>query len=344
MQPRTGRDGKFWRWLRDIADLSQRTRTVASAAGMAVLSLLAGMLVAFVISSLTPGDSFSDLELDPSVSAKTIALLRARYVPNQPLAGRFARWLVAATHGDLGYSISFHRSVTQLLAERLPATLQLIALAFALAWAAGLVTGLALAALGEGRVAAGLRAFASLAACTIASMPTAVVAIAALLLAPPAWLNTLTAPGAGGSLSARHITSLPWLPACVLAVGLVPAIYFQCLHALAAVLPRPFILAARARGNSKARVLARYALPNCFDLLVPLASVAVTQLLLECIIVETLLDWPGIGQLSIVSATQRDLPLLSALVLLTAVVVIAANLTSDFMQWRSNPRLREASN
>jgi ABC-type dipeptide/oligopeptide/nickel transport system permease component len=220
------------------------------------------------------------------------------------------------------------------LRERLPATLKLVALAFAIAWLAALLIALALTALRCGRAARWLRTAITAAASTLLAMPVGAVAVAALLLAPTRWLS----PSPYSLLPA----GLPWLPAAVLAIGLAPAIYFPAVNELAAVMPRPFILATQARGISRLRILLRHALPNTFDLLIPLGSITATQLVLEAVIVETLLAWPGIGQLSMTAAAQRDIPLIAALVLMSSILVITANAASDLLQLWTNPKLRHA--
>jgi peptide/nickel transport system permease protein len=221
-----------------------------------------------------------------------------------------------------------------LLSARLPATLELVGLAFVIAWTIALSTALILTSLGTSRASSWLRTTVSATVSLIATMPVGMVALAALLVAPVTWLVSLSGkPGIGG---------LPWLAAAVLGIGMIPAVYFTALNGLAGVMPRAFILGAQARGLSSIRILLRHALPNTSDLLFPLASVTLTQLVLEAVIVETLLAWPGIGQLSITAAAQRDIPLVSALVLISGLLVIVANAGSELLQLWTNPTLQHA--
>ncbi|MGH9392772.1 MAG: ABC transporter permease subunit, partial [Terriglobales bacterium] len=104
-----------------------------------------------------------------------------------------------------------------------------------------------------------------------------------------------------------------------------------------------FMLQGRACGWAPWRLLLLHALPNTADVLVPVASLTVSQALVELVVLETLLGWPGLGQLSIEAAQNRDLPVLAGLVLLTSLVVIACNLGSELVQIGLNPRLRSFS-
>lgn len=299
-----------------------------------LLSLSGAVLLCFYFAQRTPGDAFTRMELDPSVSAGTLALLRSRYTPHQDLPARFAHWSGAVLHGDLGVSIEYHRPVLDLLKERTPATLELIGLSFLLAWMLGLFLAV-LPAMADAMQP--LRTVLDAAGAVAAAIPTAIVAVVAMTLAPARWLP-------GGSILELNSVTLPppWLAAGVLALGLLPAVYLQVSQAIVSVSSQPFILAARAAGKGPVRLLFRHILPNTLDAVLPFTSLSIAQLLVETVIVETLLAWPGIGQLSLDAASQRDLPVVAALVLLTSCVVVVGNLFSDVLQFITNPRLRTA--
>lgn len=299
-----------------------------------LLSLSGAVLLCFFFAQRTPGDAFTSLELDPSVPAQTLALLRSRYAPQQSLPEKFTHWGVALLHGNLGVSIEYHRPVLELLKERTPATLELLGLSFLLAWLLGLF--LAVLPACDDRLQP-LRTLLDAVAAVASAVPTAIVAVAAIALAPARWLpgGFILEPGSGSLPS-------PWLASAVLAIGLLPAVYLQVSQAIVTVSSRPFALAARAAGAGPIRLLFRHLLPNTLDSLLPFTAVSLAQILIETVIVETLLSWPGIGQLSLDAASQRDLPVVAALVLLTSCVVVLGNLFSDVLQFATNPRLRTA--
>jgi len=301
-------------------------------AGIAVLTVAATMVLCFALGQFTPGDAFSALELDPAIPPAALAHLRQLYLPQHSLGERLGAWVVQAAHGDLGYSLQFHRPVAALVRERAPASLELMVLGLGLAWVAGLLLALIPAWMGENarrRAQRGLEVTLHAGAALLTALPLGVLAVGALVLAPPEWL-----PMAG--------SGSPWLPAAVLALAFLPTVYFQTAHALAAVLDRPFIWQGRAAGFGPARVLLVHALPNISDILVPVAALTVSQAMVELVILEPLLGWPGLGQLSIQAAQNKDMPVLSALVLFSSLVVIASNWISEAVQTRLNPVLRDA--
>lgn len=301
-------------------------RRLVSAAAAVLLSVL----VCFALSQWAPGDALSQLELDPSIPPAALAAMRFRLLPSRSLSLRFADWSVAALHGDLGYSLQFHVPVSQLLRQRTPATLVLVAAGLGAAWALAFALSLLSAWLAESsrrRFEAALRGLATIANSALAALPLGLLAVLALLWAPPTLL--------GGE-------GWPWVAVVVLALGFLPSIYFQAVHALAAVLEAPYMMQARAAGIRPVRLVLRHALPNTSDVLIPVASVSITQALVEVVIVESLLGWPGLGQLALQAASGRDVPLLAALVLWTSLIVVGVNLASDLLQMAFNPRLRAA--
>ena len=300
----------------------------------ALVSLSGAVLLCFLFAQQTPGDAFTALELDPSIPASTVALLRSRESAQQPLVERFMSWLNAAAHGDLGISIEYHRPVLTLLRERAPATVELLGLAFVMAWLVGMTLAF-LPSLADW--ARPLRTAIDSVAAAVAAVPTAVVAVAAMSLAPARWL-----PGAFGLDPGTGASPQPWLAAGVLSLGLLPAVYLQASQAITLLSSRPFVTAAQAAGAGPLRLLFRHIFPNSLDFLLPFASLSIAQLMIDTVIVENLLAWPGIGQLSIDAASQRDLPVVAALVLLSSVVVVTGNLLSDLLQYLTNPQLRTA--
>ncbi|HET9785326.1 MAG TPA: ABC transporter permease [Terriglobales bacterium] len=296
----------------------------------ALITVLAALLLCFALGQLTPGDAFTALELDPAITPAELAHLRAEYLPHQTLPRRLGAWLAAAVHGDLGVSLDSHRPVLSLLRRRIPASAELLGLGWASAWLLGLTLALLPAWLGEAghrRACRWLAACLHAAASLLTSLPLGVLAIAALVWAPVSWLPQ---PGAAA----------PWLPALVLGLAFLPTVYFQASQALADVAQRGFLQQSRALGFTPARLWLRHALPNTSDVLVPVASLTISQALIELVVLEPLLGWPGIGQLSLQAAQTKDMPVLAALVLLSSLVVIAANLASELAQLWLNPQLR----
>ncbi|MGA7855963.1 MAG: ABC transporter permease, partial [Candidatus Acidiferrales bacterium] len=109
-------------------------RYLARRSAHAVFLLLGISIFSFALLQLAPGDFFTALEMNPQVSARTVAALRAQYGLDRPLPVRYGNWLRAVLHGDLGTSFAYNSPVAPLLALRARNTLLLTGTATLLAW------------------------------------------------------------------------------------------------------------------------------------------------------------------------------------------------------------------
>jgi peptide/nickel transport system permease protein len=110
------------------------------------------------------------------------------------------------------------------------------------------------------------------------------------------------------------------------------------------VLKQEYIMTARAKGLAEIRVLRRHALRNALIPLITILSLRLPGLFGGSVIIETVFSWPGIGQLAIQSITDRDYPQIMGLLLITGILVLAANLLADILYAFADPRIRYADN
>lgn len=306
------------------------------------LFLLAGVSVlTFLFTELAPGDFFDDLALDPKVSATTADALRARFGLDDPLPERYLRWLGSVLRGDLGYSMAYNRPVAPLLWERARNTLLLTVTATVLAWLAAVPLGIWAAerkgwprALFGGVTSVGL------------AVPDLVLGLAFLMLAvqidglPTGGMTSLDF----GDLSAwqkladlgRHLL----LPVTALALTTAPAIARHVQSSVDEVLAAPFISAVRAQGVSRRRLLYRYALPVAANPMISLLGLSVAGLLSASLLIEYIMDWPGIGSLLLDSILARDVYVVVGTVMVSTVLLIAGNLLADVLLAAADPRIR----
>src|ERR1700693_5861338 len=107
------------------------------------LFLLAGVsILAFLFTGLAPGNYFDDMRLNPQIAPETVAALRAQYQLDRPLSLRYARWVTALLHGDMGFSFAYNSPVAPLLWVRARNTLLLTVTATLIAWALALPLGI----------------------------------------------------------------------------------------------------------------------------------------------------------------------------------------------------------
>lgn len=299
-------------------------------------------LFTFFLLTLAPGNSFDALRLDPQVSAGTIAALRHQYGTDRPWPERYVRWVLALSHGQFGYSTSYHQTVGSLLWARARNTIFLSTIAVLVAWALALPWGVLQARhKGSWSGRAGLLITAAFLA-----IPDAMLALLLLLFA--AWSRWFPTGGMTSAdfsqmaLAARladlakHLT----LPAIALALSLMPILAGHVRSAMSGVLDSSFIAAARGHGIPEWRVVFRHALPVAMNPLIGLFGFSIGTLLSMSVIVEAVFGWPGLGPLALEAILSRDAYVVMAIVMLSSTLLIFGNLVADLLLYWNDPRVR----
>jgi peptide/nickel transport system permease protein len=292
-----------------------------------------------------PGAPFlptGDRPLDPAREAA----LRRRFGLDQPLVVQYGRYLAALVHGDLGESFSQQRPVRAALAAAIPNTLLLAAAALALDFLLGLALGTIQAARVGGRTDTVLTAATLL----VYSLPTFWLGLMLLLVfgeqlrwfpvggvVDPVLHDTLSLPG-------RLFDRLHHLALPALTLGLVGAAGTARFQRAAILdhLGQEFVRTARAKGLGEGRVLA-HALRNALLPWATLLGLALPFLLTGSVVVETVFAWPGMGKLAADAIAARDYPVVTAVALVTTLLVVAGSLLADLLYAALDPRIRQAA-
>ncbi len=312
---------------------------------IAVPTLLLISLISFALVNAAPGDALVELRQDPRVSEETVRRLREQYGLDRPLITRYGAWLSGAVRGDFGTSLSERLPVTKLIGARLGNTLKLSLTATFLA----LLLALPLGALAARHRGAWLDRLTGAFALISISTPRLVLAILALVFAARTGLFPI---GNVRSLQVADDWSAAslldgWhhlvLPAIVMSLPLVAMYLRQTRNGLLEVLSADFIRTARAKGLSEWMVIGKHAARVAAGPLITLFGYAIAALLSGSVIVETVMSWPGIGQLAVNATRTRDIPVLMAVVLLAGAMMMLGNLLADVMQLIADPRLRGSS-
>jgi ABC-type dipeptide/oligopeptide/nickel transport system permease component len=266
--------------------------------------------------------------LGEAASQKDVEDLRQRLGLDRPLVDQYGRFLRGVLHGDLGTSFRTGEPVTTQILERMPATMELAAAAMLVAIAVALPLGVA------GAVRRG----------TFIDHSAMALALSGVSI-PNFWLGPL--------LAIVFAVELGWLPVSgrgTWAHLVLPAISLGA--ALAAILARMmratlleelrelYVVAARARGVSRARAVMRHAFRNSLIPVVTIIGLQFGAVLTGAVITETIFAWPGIGRLLIQSIGFRDYPLVQGCILLIAVTYVAVNLLTDLLYGVLDPRIR----
>ncbi|WP_029430118.1 ABC transporter permease [Blastococcus sp. URHD0036] len=302
-------------------------------------SVLVVLLVTFMVVallSLAPG-SVATIILGPAATPESVAALNEELGLNDPVFVQYWDWLVNALHGDLGTSLLTDLPVTEMIADRLPVTLELALLAQVIAL--GIAVPLAVAA--AARPGSVVDRFTSAIASASLSIPAFVAApILVYFLAlqldlfPVSGWNDLSE-GLGPNLESAL------LPAFAIALAEIAAFQRLLRTDLVSTLREDYIAAARAKGMSPSFVMMRHAFrPSSFSL-ITLLAISTGRLLGGTVIVETLFSLPGLGSLVVNSITARDVVVVQGVVAFIAVVYVALNTAVDLGYGLLDPRVRK---
>lgn len=300
------------------------------------------LVVTFVMIHLAPGDAVDALAGGGGDEAY-YDYLRSYLELDRPLLEQFLSYAGHLLQGDLGLSfVQGGRPVSDLIAERVPATLLLTGTALVLSSAGGILLGSLAARRPFGPFDLGVTTSALVGY----SLPSFWLAQLALLflafrlrLFPIQGMTDARADHSGLNHAldvARHLV----LPALVLATTELALVTRVTRTGLLQELGRDYVRTARAMGVAGRRVVSHHALPNALLPVVTVIGNRVALLFTYTVVVETVFAWPGLGTLLVDASQTRDRPLLLGIVLLLAASVVLANLLTDLVYAWIDPRIR----
>lgn len=317
-------------------------RFVAGRIAKAIVVVIAIVILNFFLIRLAPGDPAQVLAGEAGAAdEKFVAQLRQQFRLDEPLYSQLWAYLKGVLTLDLGFSYRQQRTVANLIAERLPATLILTMSAFAIALAGGVVLG-TLAARNVGRW---LDSAISALALVCYATPLFWIALMAVLLFSVTldWVPAFGMATVGANLKgfayvldvAHHLV----LPASVLGLFYI-ALYTRLTRAsLLEVGREDFIRTARAKGVRESRILWVHQLRNAILPVVTMAGLQAGHLIGGAVVVETVFAWPGIGRLAFDALLQRDYNLLLGIFFVSASLVVIFNLITDLVYGAVDPRI-----
>jgi ABC-type dipeptide/oligopeptide/nickel transport system permease component len=312
-------------------------------------------LIVFFLLRVVPGDPIA-MMISPGASAADIDRLRALYGLDRSIPEQFVIWLGQALQGDFGRSISLHQRVFELVAARLPATLELALLATLIAVVIGLVVALA------GVYVRARRAewLVDGAVGVVLAIPDFLWALILLLLfgvlIPLLPTSGRIDPQYAGDFRSHfyliesfvtgrfdvsfELLQHMLLPALALALPFAALVARLLKTSLMEAEDQDYAQVARARGFSRPAILLREVFPNALIPTVALGGVQLTLLLGGTVLVERIFSYEGIGNMAIDAVINRDFPLIQGLILTFAALFIALNLLADVLVTVLDPRLR----
>ena len=311
------------------------TKTLAKRGLLLIATLLLVTILAFVAFSIIPGDPTSSI-LGVEATAEQIAALRSRLGLDLPIWQRYLQWLGGLLTGDLGESYNYAMPVGELLSTCVTHTLTLAGLAFVLIVVLAIPLGI-LSARHEGGIVD--RVLTILNQITM-SVPNFVAGI--LLVYVFGLVLRLFRPGAIVTPQNGWGPYLWYMLFPALAVALPrSAMTVKMLRgAILSELGQDYIRTAYSKGNSKSSALWRHVLRNAMIPVVTFLAMTVADIMAGSIVVEQVFGIPGLGKMLVTSIGNRDYPVVQAIVVLIATVVVVCNFAADLLYRVMDPRLR----
>ncbi|HZS88261.1 MAG TPA: ABC transporter permease [Chloroflexota bacterium] len=291
-----------------------------------VVVLLLVALITFLLAFAVPADPARAI-VGPRADATIITAVRQRLGLNDPLPVQFVRYLWNLLHGDLGYSWVQNKPVSTLILERLPATLELAAAGLLVELTVGLPTGLLSAARKDGIFD---RLNFLIMMVLVATPPFVLGTLFLFFLAYQAALFPL-----GGMGTPLHLV----LPA--LTLGLPGAAWYSRImrSSVLEVLRRDYVRTARAKGLRRQAILLHHVTRNALGPVFTMMGMDLAYFLGGVVLVETVFNWPGIGQQAYQAVQTVDLPLMMGTVIVASLAILVLNLLVDIGRSFLDPRV-----
>jgi peptide/nickel transport system permease protein len=289
----------------------------------------------FLLQQLLPGDPalvMAGEEKDPAV----IEQIRKQYRLDQPLPVQYGYWMAGVLRGDLGESMRIQQPVAELIAQKLPVTLQLAVMAMGFALLIGIPAGV-ISAVKRGTAwdtAANVVALGGL------STPNFWLGIMMIFLfsVTLGWLPASGYVSPMEDLGQSLATTV--MPAFVLGSGIAAVLMRHTRSAMLQAMSADYVRTARAKGLLEHVVVLRHALRNALTPVITLGALEFGTLLSGAVLTEQVFSIPGFGKLIVDAVFNRDYAVVQGVVLVTATVYIVLNLLADILYVLANPRLR----
>jgi len=317
-----------------------------------VRRILQTIPILFIISVLlflmvrsAPGGPLTAARRNPNITEEQIQKLEEQLGLNRPLPVQYADWLGDMFRGDMGQSIKFRRPVSEMIGERIPNTLMLVGISFLVTLLIALPVGI----LSARKPYSPFDYIATTITFMGQSLPVYWLGLGLILIFYVAIKNPVTGgplfPGGGMNTFGKegNLPDMLWhmvLPVTALSLGWA-AWYSRFLRSsLLDVLHEDYIRTARAKGLADRAVYYKHALRNAILPLVTLIALDLPSLFAGALFVETIFSWPGMGRLFWDAARGRDYPVLLGVVMITAVLIVSANILADLAYGLLDPQVK----
>jgi peptide/nickel transport system permease protein len=308
-------------------------------AGYLLLMLSLISVISFAAIHAAPNSFLSGGELNPNMSAESIAKLKAVYGLDKPLVQQYTDWIANMARLDFGISFVSGQDVTTEIMKRLPITLGINITSLVLVFFLSIWLGIKAAMRFEQKTDLAIRQFSLVSF----AMPSFYLALLMILLfsveldwLPITGLHSIGGPkeGMGYLLDTGWHLILPVFVMVFLALGSM-IVYVRSLTL--EILKSDYYFFARARNLPETTLLRRYILPNLMPPVITLLGLALPGLIGGSVILEQIFGIEGMGQLFYLSALSRDYPVIMGILMVTAFLTLLGNMVADLVLLRLNP-------
>lgn len=303
-----------------------------------LVTLLVISFAAFLAFQIIPGDPVQRM-LGMEATPDQIKAMRESMGLNDPLLIRYIHWLGDVIRGDFGISYNYQIPVSELLREKLPVTLSLAGIAVFLIFILSIPFGLLSAKLAEKRIGKILY-IGNQTAMSIPSffLGVLIILIFGLILR---WFT----PGSYVSYTESMIDFLAYLiaPAAAIAIPKAAMVVKFLRNSILAQRKSDYVRTAYGKGNTENRVLFLHILKNACIPVITILGMMIAETMAGSIVVEQVFNLPGIGRLLAASIGNRDYPVVQAVILYIAGIVVTANCIVDLLYRAVDPRIRAES-
>lgn len=303
---------------------------------LTVFILFAVSVLTFSLVALLPGNVVDFILQFQEVTPELRAQLYAQYNLDEPIWTRYIIWVTDAVQGDFGESIISDRSVSAAIAGRLPQTFLLGFFGFAISICIGIPAGV-ISAVKKGETVDEVSRVAALLGIATPNFWLGMMLILVFSV-QLGWFRVI--PPVDIPLLSFPMLKFLILPAITLGTASAALIMRLTRSAMLEQLNKDYVRTARAKGLSERTVIIKHVLRNSLISVVTVAALQIAFIVDGTVVVEQVFSWPGVGRLLIQSITQRDFPIIQAVVLLVATTIVFANLLADLLYSVLDPRIR----
>lgn len=316
------------------------------------IPLLLGIItLVFFIMHLAPGDPTA-IYLHPSLAPEVLEQMRRNWGLDQPIYIQYLQWIRSFATGDFGVSLTRHRPVADILAERIPNTLILSGTALVIIFGLGIAIGIVQAV----RQRSTLDNVLTLGTLFIYSMPSFWLALMLILILaykvhlidwwpdafrfPPSGMTSINYEFMNGWQKLADRLHHLVLPSIALGVASAASVSRYMRSSMLEVIRQDYIRTARAKGLPEREVILKHALKNALLPIITLLGLYLPFLFSGAVLVEVVFAWPGMGRAIFEAISERDYPVVMATSFIFAVMVVIANLVADILYAIVDPRIR----